>query len=108
MADRRRSDVWSPRAERDFLEIWTYLATEASAEVASVQLRAIDRTVNRLTQWPLSGRARDELIAGVRSIVVGQYVVFYRASDDLVEIIRVLHGSRDIDHIFSDPSGMSE
>ena len=102
MADPRRSVVWSPEAEGDLLEIWTYLATEASPDVASVQLRAIDRSVHRLTRWPLLGRARDELIAGVRSIVVGQYVVFYRALADRIEIIRVLHGSRDIDDIFSD------
>lgn len=105
MAGRRRSVVWSPEAEGDLLEIWTYLANEASPEVANVQLRSIARSTRRLARWPLSGRARDELIAGVRSIVVGQYVVFYRHIADRIEIIRVLHGSRDIDHIFSDPSG---
>lgn len=102
MADRRRSVFWSAAAEGDLFDIWTYLATEASAEVASVQLRTIDQAAVRLTQWPLSGRTRDELVAGVRSIVVGRYVVFYRAFDDRIEIARVLHGSRDIDHIFDE------
>ncbi len=104
MADRRRSVAWSPEAEGDLLEIWTYLAKEASDVVAGVQLRAIDRAVNQLAQWPLSGRAREELIAGMRSVVVGQYVAFHRVFEDRVEIVRVLHGSRDIDHIFSDPN----
>jgi toxin ParE1/3/4 len=46
------------------------------------------------------GRTRDELAAELRSFPVGRYVVFYMPLDDGVDVIRVLHGSRDIDAIF--------
>ena len=36
----------------------------------------------------------------MRSFPVGRYIVFYMPLDDGVVVIRVLHGSRDIDAIF--------
>lgn len=49
---------------------------------------------------PNMGRGRDELTEGLRSLPVGRYVIFYRHIPGGVEIIRVLHGSRDLDAIF--------
>lgn len=48
------------------------------------------------------GRARDEIKPGLRSIVVQKYTVFYRATDTAVQVVRLLHGSRDIDGIMRD------
>jgi toxin ParE1/3/4 len=46
-------------------------------------------------------RAAADVLSGLRSVVVARYVVFYRLTSDAVQIVRVLHGSRDIDPIFS-------
>jgi toxin ParE1/3/4 len=92
---------WSPEAEQDLLAIWIHVAREASPDVADEQLRSVDRACEVLAEWPHSGRARDELFRGVRSIVVDPYVVFYRVGNSAIEIIRVLHGRRDVDAIFS-------
>ena len=92
---------WSPEAGQDLLGIWIFVAREASPDVADEQLRSLDRACEALAQWPHSGRARDELFRGVRSIAVEAYVVFYRVGGPAVEIIRVLHGRRDVDAIFS-------
>jgi len=46
------------------------------------------------------GRARDELEVGLRSFPVGRYAIFYLPIPDGVEIVRVLHGARDLDAIF--------
>jgi toxin ParE1/3/4 len=92
---------WSPEAEQDLLASWNYAAREASPHVADEQLRSIDRACEALAEWPHSGRARDELFRGVRSIAVEAYVVFYRVGNSAIEIIRVLHGRRDVDAIFS-------
>ncbi len=45
---------------------------------------------------PFMGRARDELRAGYRSVVVGDYLLFYRVTDAEVIVVRFLHGSRDL------------
>ncbi len=50
----------------------------------------------------LKAHQRTELIKGMRSIVVHPYLVFYRPGDAVVEIVRVLHGRRDLDAIFAD------
>jgi toxin ParE1/3/4 len=92
---------WSPEAEHDLLAIWIYVAREASPDVADEQLRFVDRACEALAQWPHSGRARDELFRGVRSIAVEAYVVFYRVGNSAIEIVRVLHGRRDVDAIFA-------
>jgi plasmid stabilization system protein ParE len=39
----------------------------------------------------------------VRSSVVGRYVVIYRFTDDELQILRIIHGSRDIPRLFGDP-----
>lgn len=46
------------------------------------------------------GRARPELATGVRSFPFGRYVIFYAPLDDGIDVVRVLHGARDIDGIF--------
>ena len=48
------------------------------------------------------GRARPELAAELRSLPVGKYTIFYLPLSNGVQIVRVLHGARDIDAIFQD------
>jgi toxin ParE1/3/4 len=49
------------------------------------------------------GRLRPELKAELRSLSTGNYVVFYLAMEDGIDLVRVLHGSRDIGaHDFAD------
>src|SRR5262245_53244136 len=42
MAKPRRTLVWTPEAEQDLVDIWTYLSMEATAQVAEQQLLRID------------------------------------------------------------------
>jgi len=46
-------------------------------------------------------RTRDELLPGLRSALADPNILFYRVRKDAVEIIRVLHGRRDIASIFA-------
>jgi toxin ParE1/3/4 len=93
---------WSPAAEADLLQIWAYLAREASPLRADAQIMSIKQTAERLREWPHSGRSCDELILGLRSVVVAPHVIFYRVLGDSVQIARVLHGRRDINAVFTD------
>jgi toxin ParE1/3/4 len=45
------------------------------------------------------GRAREELASELRSFPVRRYVVFYRPLVDGIEVVRVLHGARDVTEI---------
>jgi toxin ParE1/3/4 len=47
------------------------------------------------------GRARDDLAPGLRSLVVqSKYLIFYRVLDKKVQVMRILHGARDIDRSY--------
>ena len=83
--------VRSARADQDLIGIWLGVA-EYDASAAD---RIIDEIENRwlqLQDFPLSGMARDDVASGVRHLVCGRYIVLYRASENSVEILRVLHG----------------
>ena len=101
MAATKYELVWSPESEQDLLDIWAYSARRWSLEIADERLDAINASCDYLRQSPLSGRARDELKRGLRSVVVHPHVVFYRVSGTNLDIVRVLDGRRDLDAIFA-------
>jgi toxin ParE1/3/4 len=91
-----RKLIWAPRARRDLIDIWKYYAKLASVEVADNQLRHIDLAVDQLSRWPLSGRPREDIGQGLRSILVHPHVVIYRVTDVTIGVVRVLHERQDI------------
>jgi toxin ParE1/3/4 len=51
---------------------------------------------------PMMGRAREELVPGLRSFPFRRYVIFYMPTGDGIDVVGVLHGARDIDAVFGD------
>jgi len=84
-----------PRARGDLTGIWDYIAADNETR-ADAFVDLIDQKFQALAGHPNLGRSRDELAEGLRSFPVGKYVIFYRAIPAGVEIVRVLHGSRDL------------
>jgi toxin ParE1/3/4 len=89
-----------PLAETDILEIWNYIADDSLA-AADRWVDRIDKQFRVLATQPMMGRVRDELAPGVRSFPFGRYVIFYMPLDDRIDVVRVLHGARDIDAVFN-------
>lgn len=89
-----------PLAEADIIEIWDYIADDSLA-AADRWVDRLDEQFRLLAAQPMMGRARDELAPGVRSFPFGRYVVFYVPLDDGIDVVRVLHGARDIDAVFN-------
>ena len=87
-------------ARADLLEIWVYIA-EDNIVAADRVLSAIDLKCKELTESPNLGRVRSDLALSLRSVVEGNYVIFYRIKDNDIQIVRVLHGSRDLRRIFN-------
>ena len=84
------------QARRDLREIWRYLDRVASEDVANRELRRIQRVANGLAEMPHSAPTRPELGSGVRSRPTGSYNIYFRPIADGIEVIRVLHGARDV------------
>ena len=98
--DDRLPRIWSPMARQDLLDIWAYIAVHGSSAIADKELHEIDRVCLTLGGWPEYGKARDDVRSGLRSVSVSRYVVFYRATKDAIEIVRVLDERRDVVVIF--------
>jgi toxin ParE1/3/4 len=94
----------SRRAQADLDEIWTFVATESgSFEIADRVLSSLARTLDVLRRSPYAGKSREQdLRSNLRSIASGKYLIFHRVDAGIVCIVRVIHGSRDVQAIFSD------
>ena len=93
--------IRSPRAKADILSAARYIVEESeSVETAERWMDSIDAKVIFLGRNPLAGEARPDLGQELRAFPVGNYIIFYRPRKDGIQIVRVLHGARDIPRIF--------
>jgi toxin ParE1/3/4 len=95
------SVVIRPRASEDLAEIWAHIAKD-SVRHADKFAVLIDDHFEGLARRPQMGRRRSELAPDLRSLPVGRYVIFYLPHAKGVEIVRVLHGARDIGSILQE------
>lgn len=86
-------------AEEDLRKIWEYVA-EHNPEAANKLIKEIAAKFAILRDHPHMGREQPRLLVNLRSFVVKNYFIFYQPFEDGIEILRVLHGSRDIESIF--------
>ncbi|RWD72753.1 type II toxin-antitoxin system RelE/ParE family toxin [Mesorhizobium sp.] len=85
-----------PQALVDLEAIGDYIAAyNPNAAIRFVE--TLQRRWDLLTLHPRSGAPRDDILPGIRHLVVGEYLTFYRIGDDAIEILRVLHGRRRIE-----------
>ena len=88
-----------PFARRDLNEIWEYIAQE-NLDAAERLVERIEELCELIATRPQLGRRREELAPGLRSFPAGSYFIFYQPIADGIEVVRVLHASRDIDSLF--------
>jgi toxin ParE1/3/4 len=72
------------------------LAVEASDNVATRFIGAIEKAFEPLRLFPLSSPARDQLAPGLRLTFHSPYAIYYLPQPEAVVIVRVLHGARDV------------
>ncbi len=86
------------RSRQDLVEIWRYIADESGDPRADKYLRRLNDVITYVAQQPLIGRARPEIQEeGIRSFVAESHVIFYIALADGMELVRVIHGSQDLE-----------
>ncbi len=87
--------VIAPAAKTDLKDIYQYGLRQWGQAQSESYLAAIKNQFWLLTQQPLMGAERNELLPEVRSLPIESHTLFYRVTTDTVEIIRVLHGRQD-------------
>lgn len=86
------------QAEADLDALWASIAAN-SPGAADRMVDAILEGSRMHVRFPNIGQIRDDLRPGLRCFVVSQYVVFYRPMGDTIEVLRILHGARDISRL---------
>jgi toxin ParE1/3/4 len=89
----------SDAARADLDEIW-FLIAQDDPLAADRFIRRIVSRFSTLASMPHLGRPREELSPNLRSFPVQKYVIFYRAMEKGIEVVRVLHGARDLPPLF--------
>jgi|ERR1035438_3580825 toxin ParE1/3/4 len=93
-------------AKRDLIRQWVWYAENATLEVADRFLTAAESTLAEIATHPGSGRpvfTRRGELQGLRRVPIGdgfeKLLLFYSPMPDGVDLVRVLHGSRDLAQI---------
>lgn len=93
-----------PAAKRDLIAQADYIAKN-DLRTAYRFLDAVEETLALLSKYPQIGKSRkvqSRVFANLRQFPVAgfeTYLVFYRPIEGGVEILRVLHGARDLKRI---------
>ncbi len=85
----------SPEAAQDIREIWAYIAADSVKAARRFRLQILD-ACQRIADNPGIGHSREDLTdKPVLFWPTGSYLIVYAARKP-VDIVRVLHGARDI------------
>lgn len=101
--------TWHRLAEEDLAEAYVYIGSDSPASAERL-LDAVEHAVAMLLSKPRAGRAREfrsPRAHGMRSWVVSSfenYLIFYRPQPGGIEIVRFVHGARDIASLLDDGS----
>ena len=91
--------ILAPAARDDLVEIWDYYATNIdNVDVADRIRDELFAAFGKLAKIPDMGHYRNDLVAEpLRFWRVRKYLIIYRSEKQPLEIVRVLHGKRDVE-----------
>ena len=93
--------IISPKAEEDLESINERIASY-SPQAANRLLDKIGDKFETLASFPNMGKSRNELIAGLRSFPIEDYLIFYFPIENGIEIARIVSGYRDLEFMFEE------
>jgi toxin ParE1/3/4 len=94
MSSSRRLD-YTVEAEADIREILQYTAETWGEKHRRSSAERLSATMQKLTELPSLGRARNEIAPGIRCQPSQQHMIYYQVTDQAILIVRVLHQKMD-------------
>ncbi len=89
------------KAQSDLISIGRFTVNEWGLTKRDFYLKQLDTCFSQIAENPSLGMACDFIVSGYRKCPQGSHVIFYRqSSEGVIEIIRVLHKSMDIESKF--------
>jgi toxin ParE1/3/4 len=89
----------TPRADQDLEELWFFIAQDDPA-TADRWIDTLEEKIRLLADNPLMGPARPDIARELRYHPVGNHLLLYRVIQGGIEIVRVVHGARDLLDLF--------
>jgi toxin ParE1/3/4 len=101
MGVKRYKVTYRETATADILDIYRWVYESSLDPVAAEQLTArLLVACERIGDFPLAGRQRDDLLAGLRTVAFERRaVIAYRVGDETVDITNVFYGGRDFESL---------
>jgi len=90
--------IIAPAARDDLKDIYQYGLRQWGKVQSARYLASLKDQFWSLTEQPLMGIERPELLPDARSLAMQSHTLFYRVVANQVEIIRVLHSRQDPQH----------
>jgi len=88
--------TWTPQAKADLKSIGDYIARDSKV-YASNFVKKLRQAARALRYFPKRGRVVPEYEdPEVRQILLRKYRIIYRVKESSVEIVRIIHGARDL------------
>ena len=100
--------AFSDMAVADVLEQSDWYRAQADMKLAQRWEKAVTSTLLRIAKVPHAGapsRFKADELRGTRWLPVAgfpMHLVFYRFREDQIRVLRVVHGARDLEALFSD------
>ena len=94
-----RKLTFAPAAKADLQAIGLFIAAD-NPDRALRFLVELETTAQLATDRPESFPSRNDISPGLRMIIHGRYLLFFRHSSDEIRMVRILHGARDIKTAF--------
>ncbi len=96
-------------AKRDLIAQWVWYAENAGVDVADRFLAAAQKTLELLARQPESGApyvSRESEVSRIRRFPVSDgfetILLFYLPLKDGVDLVRVVHGRRDLEQLLAE------
>ena len=98
--------LWTPQAREDLLDIYVTIGLDNPSAAERIYT-AMEEKATLLVRYPRLGVRRPEIATAARMLVEGVYLLLYETHPDSddgpvdeVEIVRVVHGHRDLANLF--------
>ncbi len=90
----------TPKADQDLVEIWKFSFHNWGLIQANDYLKLLDSQFEKLAVQPGIGKSCDHIRHGYRVHHIKRHLIFYRSTDGVIEIVRILHDRRNIEDHF--------
>ena len=91
--------IIAPTASQDLNKIADYFLT-VNVTAGEKLFQLFNQKIKQLTHFPLMGRSYNHIKPSLRGLPLKGYIIFYRVSDEQIEILRIVNGHQNLSDLF--------